>query len=130
MEKVARYVGYAVVVFVLFVVTMAAVPYSLGAWAAFLILRPLWRRHRARTADEREMMAYATAQARAEAERIRMQAKLDATQGAIILKAQQDAGLAPVRKGLLARVTHEAVNVGRDFTLTPRKPFAPYKYKK
>lgn len=130
MKKLVRYIGYAVVIFFLFALTMATVPYSLGGWAALFIIRPIWRRHHARTADEREMMGYAKAQARDEAERIRLQVKIDAVQEKIILKAKQDAGLVPVKKGFAARFAHGVGNVGRDLILEKRKPFDPYKYKK
>lgn len=111
------------------VISTVFFPILLFVWIGWLGLY-LYRRAYGKTPEEREMIRYAKAAAKDEAERIRLQTRIDREQERIISKARQDAGLDPVKKGMGARVAHEIGNVGRDFLLQKRQPFDPYKYKK
>lgn len=84
-----RYFGYAVAIAAVSILTLAFFPFSLAAWALFFLVRFIWLRRQGNTPEEREMMRHVRAQAHEEAERIRLQARIDRTQHAIIERAEQ-----------------------------------------
>lgn len=88
MKTALRYFGYAVAIAAISILTLAFFPFSLAAWALFFVVRFIWLRRQGNTPEEREMMRHVRAQAHEEAERIRLQARIDRTQHAIIERAE------------------------------------------